>query len=101
MIRSGAGQEMTVKIESIDTEQKRMALAPEDYVAKEEASEERYTPPPVAKESASMGTLGDLLKSQLKKKKNKWGVGVQCDGEDVFYVALTVSPHSCPRTCLP
>jgi small subunit ribosomal protein S1 len=60
------GQDLTVKIESIDIGQKRLALAPEDYVAKE--SVEEYTPPPVSKEAPSMGTLGDLLKSQIKKK---------------------------------
>nr|WP_320011435.1 30S ribosomal protein S1 [uncultured Desulfobulbus sp.] len=67
------GQEMTVKIESIDEAQKRIALVPEDFVAKEGSSpankREDYTPPPVSKESQSMGTLGDLLKSQMKKKK--------------------------------
>lgn len=63
-----AGQELTVKIESIDVAQKRVALVPEDYTAKESASE-RFIPPPVGKELASMGTLGDLLQSQLRKKK--------------------------------
>lgn len=65
------GQEMTVKIESIDTEQKRIALVPEDFVAREPAEKpEEFTPPPSKKESPSMGTLGDLLKSQLKKKRS-------------------------------
>jgi small subunit ribosomal protein S1 len=63
-----AGQELTVKIESVDTAQKRLALTPEDYVAKE-LDEERFTPPPASKEPTSMGTFGDLLKSQSKKKK--------------------------------
>jgi len=62
-----AGQELTVKIESIDIDQKRLALTPEDYVAKEPV--EKYVPPPVSKESSSMGTLGDLLQSQIKKKR--------------------------------
>lgn len=62
------GQELTVKIESLDTQQKRIALTPEDYVAKE-PQEERYTPPPASRESPSMGTFGDLLKSQLRKKR--------------------------------
>jgi len=62
-----AGQELTVKIESIDVDQKRLALTPEDYVAKEPV--EKYIPPPASKESPSMGTLGDLLQSQMKKKK--------------------------------
>jgi hypothetical protein len=42
-------------------------LTPEDYVAKESAEE--YIPPLVNKESPSMGTLGDLLKSQIRKKR--------------------------------
>jgi len=62
-----AGQELTVKIESIDVGQKRLALTPEDYVAKEPT--EKYTPPPISKESPSMGTFADLLQSQIKKKK--------------------------------
>ena len=62
-----AGQELTIKIESIDTVQKRLALTPEDYVAKEPA-QEQYTPL-APKEPTSMGTFGDLLKSQQKKKK--------------------------------
>jgi small subunit ribosomal protein S1 len=64
-----AGQDLTVKIESIDSEQKRLSLTPEDYVAKEATTKEEYTPPPVTREATSMGTLGDLLKSQIKKKK--------------------------------
>ncbi len=63
-----AGQELTVKIESIDSAQKRLALTPEDYVAKE-STNEHYTPPPVTREATSMGTFGDLLKSQTKKKR--------------------------------
>jgi len=63
------GQELTVKIESVDTVQKRLALTPEDYVAKEPAGEQQYTPPPATKEATSMGTFGDLLKRQEKKKR--------------------------------
>jgi small subunit ribosomal protein S1 len=62
------GQEMTVKIESIDVGQKRLALTPEDDAAREPAVDEAV-PPPVRRESSSMGTLGDLLRSQMKKKK--------------------------------
>lgn len=65
-----AGQELTVKIESIDSAQKRISLAPEDYTAKERQQAERepeYAPPAV-KEPVSMGTLGDLLKKQMTKK---------------------------------
>jgi small subunit ribosomal protein S1 len=64
------GQEMTVKIESIDTTQKRIALVPEDFVAKEAPTKrEEHIPTPANKEPQSMGTLGDLLKSQLKNKR--------------------------------
>lgn len=64
-----AGQELTVKIESVDTEQKRLALTPEDYVAKESAGDQSYTPPPARQEATSMGTFGDLIKTRIKKKK--------------------------------
>jgi small subunit ribosomal protein S1 len=63
------GQELTVKIESVDTAQKRIALVPEDFVARETPGREEYTQPPTSKESQSMGTFGDLLKSQLKTKR--------------------------------
>lgn len=64
-----AGQDLTVKIESVDTDQKRIALAPEDYTAPEDQRRtEKTVPPPVSKEPVSMGTLGDLLKAQMKKK---------------------------------
>jgi len=64
-----AGQELTVKIESVDTVQKRLALTPEDYVAKEPSGDESYTPPPAPREATSMGTFGDLIKTRIKKKK--------------------------------
>ena len=64
-----AGQELTVKIESIDSAQKRIALAPEDYTAKERQTErETEYVPPAVKEPVSMGTLGDLLQKQMTKK---------------------------------
>ena len=62
-----AGQEITVKIDGVDREQKRISLVPEDYTAKE-ASEKNYTPPPKDSKPASMGTLGDLLKAQMNNK---------------------------------
>ena len=61
------GQELTVKIESVDTTQQRIALVPEDYAPREKTED---TPVPAApREPVSMGTLGDLLKQQLGKKK--------------------------------
>ena len=62
-----AGQDITVKIDSVDLEQKRISLVPEDYTAKEE--EESYTPPPKNSKPTSMGTFGDLLQAQMKGKK--------------------------------
>jgi small subunit ribosomal protein S1 len=65
-----SGQELTVKIESVDTDQKRIALVPEDFVSREATVPREEHTPPVSKESSpSMGTLGDLLKSQIKKKR--------------------------------
>ncbi|WP_339132789.1 MAG: 30S ribosomal protein S1 [Candidatus Electrothrix sp. GW3-4] len=66
-----AGQEITVKIDSVDLEKKRISLVPEDYTAQaeeEKAAKKAYAP---AKESAprSMGTLGDLLQAQMQQKK--------------------------------
>lgn len=63
-----AGQEITVRIDAIDSEQKRISLVPEDYVGKGEDQEE-YIPPPKDQAPVSMGTLGDLLQTQIKKKK--------------------------------
>ena len=64
-----AGQEITVKVDAIDTEQKRISLVPEDYSGKKENKED--TPPIKANDSQpeSMGTLGDLLQAQLGRKK--------------------------------
>jgi small subunit ribosomal protein S1 len=66
-----AGQEITVKIDGVDLEKKRISLIPEDYTAKaeeEKAAKNEYAP---SKESApqSMGTLGDLLQAQMKGKE--------------------------------
>ena len=66
-----AGQEITVKIDSVDLEKKRISLVPEDYTAKaeeENAAKNEYAP---SKASApqSMGTFGDLFQAQMKGKK--------------------------------
>ena len=57
------GQKMTVRIEKIEQERRRVALAP----AMEDTAEDTsaYTD----SSTASMGTLGDILKSGLEKKK--------------------------------
>ncbi len=71
-----AGQEITVKIDSVDLEKKRISLVPEDYTAKaeeEKAAKEEYTSSKGSKGSApqSMGTFGDLLQAQMKGKKSR------------------------------
>ncbi len=64
-----AGQDITIRIDAIDTEKQRISLVPDDYQEKE-TEKQTYTPPPaMEKETRSMGTLGDLLKEQLRKKK--------------------------------
>ncbi|WLE97691.1 MAG: 30S ribosomal protein S1 [Candidatus Electrothrix communis] len=66
-----AGQEITVKIDSIDLEKKRISLVPEDYTAKaeEEKNAKKDYAPSKASAPKSMGTLGDLLQAQMKGKK--------------------------------
>ncbi|MCI5150959.1 MAG: 30S ribosomal protein S1, partial [Candidatus Electrothrix sp. MAN1_4] len=68
-----AGQEITVKIDSIDLEKKRISLVPEDYTAKaeeEKAAKKEYTSSKKSKGSTSqsMGTFGDLLQAQMNQK---------------------------------
>lgn len=64
------GQEITVRVESIDREKQRIGLLPEDYVesgAREDTPEERpFVPAP----SRSLGTLGDMLAASMRKKKS-------------------------------
>jgi len=62
-----AGQEITVKIDGVDREEKRISLVPEDFTAQEE-EKKNFTPPPRDSKPKSMGTFGDLLKAQMKKK---------------------------------
>jgi small subunit ribosomal protein S1 len=57
------GQKLTVRIEKIEQERRRIALAP----ATDDAAED--TSAYADSSSASMGTLGDLLKAGLKGKK--------------------------------
>ncbi|WP_446009618.1 30S ribosomal protein S1 [Candidatus Electrothrix sp.] len=68
------GQEITVKVDSVDLEKKRISLVPEDYTAKaeeEKAAKKEYTSSKEAKGNASqsMGTFGDLLQAQMNRKQ--------------------------------
>jgi small subunit ribosomal protein S1 len=69
-----SGQELTVQVEAVDAEQKRISLAPEDYQPPEKGRGREhkadYTPPP-PREPVSMGTLGDLLSKAQQKKRKK------------------------------
>ena len=69
-----AGQDITVKIDSVDLEKKRISLIPEDYTARaeeEKAAKKEYTSSKGSKESTSqsMGTFGDLLQAQMNRKQ--------------------------------
>ncbi|BCO09853.1 30S ribosomal protein S1 [Desulfolithobacter dissulfuricans] len=65
------GQEITVKIDGVEREKQRISLVPEDFTdsagtekkEKESGREPSFRP----QAPGSMGTLGDLLKAQLKK----------------------------------
>ena len=82
------GQEISVRVEAVDTAQKRISLAPEDYQRKEkpekggkperggrdkrereDRDEGDYRMPP--SQPASMGTLGDLLAKAQEKRGKK------------------------------
>ena len=69
------GQELTVRIEKIELENKRISLQPEDFKAQpkterddiSEPSPEKWSPPA----SQSMGTFADLLAKGIKGKGKK------------------------------
>lgn len=63
------GQDITVRIDNVDGEKKRISLVPEDYTEEGESQEqvkETYRP---SSEKKSLGTLGDLFSASLQKKK--------------------------------
>ncbi len=63
------GQEITVRIDNIDKDSKRISLVPEDFTDDkdtQEKEEKSYRPSP---ESKSLGTFGDLLSATMKKNK--------------------------------
>lgn len=63
------GQELTVRIDSVDRDKKRISLVPEDFTEEHAATDEKEEPykPPV--ENKSLGTLADLFTASIKKKK--------------------------------
>ncbi len=67
------GQEIEVTVESVDTEEKRISLAPSDYVSPEEDQNKEQDLLKSFKKSkkeqpATLGTLGDLLQAKLNEK---------------------------------
>jgi small subunit ribosomal protein S1 len=68
------GEKLTVTIEKIDLEARRISLAPVAADTEDEKAEEPAKTPTGYSEKPSgqgMGTLGDMLKKQLEKKKGK------------------------------
>ena len=65
------GQELAIKIESVDMTQKRLALAPEDYEPESKKTREKTAPrtPLPVKEPDTMRTFGDLFAKKKKKKR--------------------------------
>jgi small subunit ribosomal protein S1 len=67
------GQEIEVQVESVDTVEKRISLAPSDYVSPEDdqKSEEHLVKSfqkNRKEHSSTLGTLGDLLQAKLAEK---------------------------------
>ena len=70
------GQNIDVKIESIDTVEKRISLQPADYIAPEaveeqERDEYKSFVKKQQKSDSAMGSLGALLQAKMKEKKKK------------------------------
>lgn len=63
------GQELTVRVESIDQEKQRISLQPEDYAESAETDAKTKEKPFVPSAPRSLGTLGDVLAASMQKKK--------------------------------
>ncbi len=63
------GQIITVRIEGVDQENKRISLTPEDYSNDNNPKAEPVPKTILEKTPQSLGTLGDLLQAQLTKGK--------------------------------
>ncbi len=68
-------QEVEVKVESVDRDERRISLAPADYVStestekKERAEYQEYAKANKKKQDNSMGSLGQLLQAKFNEKK--------------------------------
>ena len=62
-------QDITVRIDSVDNENKRISLVPDDYEQEDEKETVKASLKRQKEQPKSLGTLGDLLSAQLSKKK--------------------------------
>ncbi|GBE12808.1 30S ribosomal protein S1 [bacterium BMS3Bbin14] len=63
------GGEITVRIDSVEADKKRISLAPEDAAPDREEDERPARDPAVKSTPKTLGTLGDLLRDKLAGKK--------------------------------
>ncbi len=70
-----AGQQVEITVETVDSVERRIGLAPSDYVSpekdvdKEKAEYKQYVSTKKESKSSNMGTFGDLLKAKMAEKK--------------------------------
>lgn len=64
-----AGQEITVRIDAMDTEKQRISLVPDDFSGDEESKQTEVPAKIKPSQPKSLGTLGDLLSAKLEEKK--------------------------------
>lgn len=62
-------QDITVRIDSVDNENKRISLVPDDYEQEDEKETFQASLKHQKEQPKSLGTLGDILIAQLSKKK--------------------------------
>ncbi|VAW40427.1 SSU ribosomal protein S1p [hydrothermal vent metagenome] len=63
------GGEITVRIDSVEADKKRISLAPEDAAPDRDKDERPARAPAVKSTPKTLGTLGDLLRDKLAGKK--------------------------------
>jgi len=63
-----AGREITIRIEGLDIEKKRISLVPENFTQEREEVADQSDVQPLQSAPQSLGTLGDLLQSKLAEK---------------------------------
>jgi len=66
-----AGQDLTVRIESVETDKQRIALVPDDYADDGDTTEAQVMTSLAREQKKSLGTLGDLLAGKMAEKKSR------------------------------